>query len=650
MSQPLTTIHILDTHTANQIAAGEVVERPFSVIKELVENAIDAGATSITVRLHNAGCEKIRVTDNGCGMSPEDMRLAVQRHATSKISSVDDLDSLSTLGFRGEALPSIASVCQLTITSKCREQETGYTMRVEEGKATIPEECAANDGTVVEVNNLFYNTPARKKFLKTPRTELGLISDYLCRMAVCHLDIAFTLMNGNHRILVTTGKGNIQEALVAGFGHQVSRYLHYIQNEDASIRAVLSSPAFTRSIRNNTFFVNDRIVRSRELAEAVDQAYHGMIPAGRHPFTIIMMQVPMDSIDVNVHPSKLEIKLRDPQAVQEQLFEFIKKGFQESTWARPKLTITGQPVPISMTVERVEAKLKERAGLSGPALAAALRGNPDPIRVLPGPERAPEEVSAGNLFAPETQETKPVPSPAPEKQEPKREEAEEDRRERLRQRIAKMAAIEREKEKAQQTKDTALRFSALSPIGQFAGTFILAADAEALYIIDQHAAAERVQYEKILKAVGEQGNESMMLAVPIPLELSYREDTLLTDHILEIRDRGFILEHFGDNSYIIRGGPVWLGNVPPDLVLRDYRDFVKSPSWNVALQLRQRELYYMACHRALKGNQYLTNADITALFADLEQCKEPFTCPHGRPIALCLTLHDLYKHFLRGSI
>ena len=657
MTQPNATIHILDTHTANQIAAGEVVERPASVVKELVENAIDAGATSITVRLYDCGCERIRVTDNGCGMSAEDMRLAVQRHATSKIMSASDLNSLDTLGFRGEALPSIASVSFVTITSKRKDQEIGFRMTVQEGRASIPEECAANNGTTVEVDKLFYNAPARKKFLKSPRTELGLISDFVGRMAICRTDIAFTLQNGNHRIIVTAGNGNLEAAVISVFGNQVSRELLAVSAPDEKMHGLISLPTFTRSVRNNTFFVNGRLVRSKELALAVDQAYHTIIPTKRYPFTILFFQLPPESIDVNVHPAKLEIKLREPQPIVNTLVEMITEALQKNILSQPRLTTLTpftnlqqrHPQRKYSTPDNDVSSLGESLSFSGTQLYKALRdGQIRYGNITTG--KTEIKTNQHNITQQRIGEI--VPLPVAKRPIPN---------------LGSMhSTVEKEKQvvlaSASENRATtetitentnnsaSLIFSTLTPLGQFAGTFILASAGEVLYIIDQHAAAERIQYEKILRSVEQSSSDSAMLAIPIQFELSHSEQLLLHDHILEIRDLGFILEHFGDASYVIRGVPVWLGETAPEPVLRDYLDYLREKGSNQQTQVRQRELFYMACRRAVKANRHLTNTDIVTLFAELDQCKESATCPHGRPICLRLTLEDIYKHFLRGSI
>lgn len=614
-------IHILDTLTANQIAAGEVVERPFSVVKELVENAMDAGATRIVVTLCGNDCEKIRVVDNGCGMSPADLRMCVLRHATSKIKSADDLNRLSTLGFRGEALPSIASVSLLTITSKQKNQDWAYRVRVEDGKASVPEECTANNGTSVEVDRLFYNAPARKKFLKSPRTEMGLISELISKYAVCRPDISFTLTNGNHRAIVTPGNGQRDAAIISVYGSNLMSDLTEL-SETEILSGMVSLPQLTRANRNQyNIFVNGRLVRSKEITMAIDSAYHTFIPENKYPVTFLFMNLPADGIDVNVHPGKLEIKLRDAEFVKQQVTSAISDALHKQT-ARRFSTLASPVVEISPydTFSRTEgSRLKSENRRSNLGEAQPLTGS-NLFRALSGHPVEDNFIKAQVMDVTEIEKM-----------------------------LAKVdAEIAAEKETQKEKKR--LFYTELQILGQFAGTFIIASLADELYIIDQHAAAERIRYEKILAKAEQCGDDSEMLVIPITFDTTYQESLLLTDYMLDIRNAGFILEYFGDTSYVIRGVPLWLGDLDPEATLRAIIDQLQTESKTKISVIRQNELFMAACKSAVKGNQYLTNSDIASLFIQLDQCKDPFTCPHGRPIACKITLDEIYKRFLRGSI
>lgn len=598
-------IHILDQHTANQIAAGEVVERPFSVVKELVENAIDAGATAISVTIADAGLERIQVSDNGCGMSAEELRLAVLRHATSKISAIADLDSLSTLGFRGEALPSIAAVSYLTITSKQPGEPHGYSMTVRAGRAVMPTEAAAKTGTTVSVERLFYNTPARRKFMKSPRTELGLISDLIAKYIVAYPGVSFRLQNGVHTIYQSAGQGNPGHALFEAYGKQVAEQMLPFA------RGFVSLPALSRPNRGGYhFFINGRPVRSRELSQAVDDAYAGFLPHRRYPLVFIQLKLPADSVDVNVHPGKLEVKFRDFVPLRQELITEIQAALAASLGRAPSLLperrddqpVTQDPDAYDRPpVQGSGAALREPSAELGHEIyqvlyAAASSHGLDHLA-------AGTEVRQPQLFG----ET-----PASDSGE-------------------------------------RLRFAALTPLGQFAGTFLICSGGDQLYIIDQHAAAERVLYEKIAARAAREPGNSAQLAVPVAVELSILESAQLTEGILELREAGFIIEHFGENSFVIRGVPLWYEGNDAEQLLRLFLEEAEAGPVNT-LRLRQEKLFRAACRQAVKANRYLTAADISVLLLELDQCENPLTCPHGRPLMLRISRGEIYKRFLRGSI
>lgn len=620
-------IHLLDMHTANQIAAGEVAERPASVVKELTENAIDAGATKITVRLYDQRCEKIRVVDNGAGMSAPELRLAVQRHATSKIRKAADLDTLSTLGFRGEALPSIAAVSRLTIISRQQESDIAYTVKVEDGKASIPEACAAAAGTTVLVEDLFYNAPARRKFLKSPRTELGLISDLIGKLAVAYPHIAFTLINGNHRLIVTDGSGEASRAVLAVYGRDTLLELLEISAEQPfPISGFVSKPSLNRSNRNGySFFVNSRSVRSRELTLAVDEAYATLLPKDRYAQAILFLTLPPDSVDVNVHPAKLEVKFRDNTAIRQAVVGAIKNTLLKNMDALPHLSMLA-PKPIDIQPAAplptsgsclpydIRASLAERRQLQGVDLYRALhRGD-----------------YSGNIIRDQVMSLEEI--------EKLLEKADADE-----------AGVVPHQTTIEDTPQKKRIYSRLHPLGQLAGAFIVAAGDRELYLIDQHAAAERVNYERIAKRAREQeGDDSAMLALPLPLSLSPSDAAIITDMMLRLRELGFILEHFGDNSYVIRGVPAWYDGSDAEGLLRDVLELLKEGG--DTLGLHKEKLFAVACKQSVKANRYLSPPQISSLLLELDDCENSATCPHGRPIACIITVDEIRKRFLRSGI
>lgn len=620
-------IRILDQHTANQIAAGEVVERPFSVIKELVENSIDAGATEISVRIFDPLLEKMQVSDNGSGMSKEELRLSVLRHATSKISSFADLDSLHTLGFRGEALPSIASVSQLTIISKQKPASHGYSLTVRDGKPSIPEAAAAGDGTTVLVDRLFYNAPARKKFLKTPRTEIGLISDLLARYIVAYPQISFSLINGEHTVLRSSGQGIARNALFEGYGKSIAEQMIAFE------WGFISPPTLNRANRNYyNFFVNGRPARSRELSKAVDEAYFNFIPANRYPLVFIFLELLPETIDVNVHPSKLEIKFKDFTPLRQELIEQIRSALGKSQLSAPEIMLHRSPGQGSLSKGGAAlAYPQSLIASSDRELAAAFQEGGSYQGAIGSDMAKYAELAAIAPLQPTVKESLPASA-----QRISQEQAAEPST------AEQMAVFEgRGKQK--------LVYAELMPLGQFAGTFIIAALGEYLYIIDQHAAAERILYEKIAAASTENLADSAQLALPIAVDVSYQESLQLIDAILELRDQGFIVEHFGENSFVIRGVPRWYSGNDPEQLLRLFLAELADAPANV-VRIRKEELFMAACKQALKANRYLDPADISELFSELDKCENSATCPHGRPLAIKISRAEIYKRFLRGSI
>ena len=628
-------IHILDTHTANRIAAGEVVERPASVVKELTENAIDAGATRIEIRIFDSDCCKLQVSDNGCGMTAADMRMAVLRHATSKISSADDLLSLTTLGFRGEALPSIAAVSLMTITSKTADSEWGYTMTVDAGKATMPQEIGCRQGTTVLVDRLFYNAPARKKFLKSPRTEMRLITDTIANLAVAHPECAFVFRHGNSHAITTKGGNDEVAAILAAYGRNslqdmLRMALH--EQDGMQLHGYISAPSVSRSTRDQYhFFVNGRAVRCRELYAALESAYFTQVPTGRFPAAFLFFYLPPQSIDVNVHPAKLEIKLRDPESVRQLVekavidtmssMEYLSVGAADAAQLRTVAPVV--PLPIRSDREKAQQKWlsSEPVHMTQMQLRQAFNsGQPE----LETDEFASSIPIKDSTTFNSTNKT-------------------DDDTDRL------ISFIMERRKMLQREMDQRINgfsYSSLRILGQHLGTYIVCSDGFDLVLIDQHAAAERVNYEHIAAEAVDRPVDTSMLAVPISLSFSYSDHLLVTENILKLRDFGFILEYFGDTTYVIRAVPSWYdGNQPENLLfalLDQLRNGVSD-----SVKLRREELFLAACKKSIKANRYLTAQDISGLFAQLDKCQNKYTCPHGRPIALRITENELRRRFLR---
>jgi len=667
--QTTNQIRLLDTLTANQIAAGEVVERPLSVVKELVENAIDAAATRIEVKIFDDICEKIQVADNGVGMGPEDMRLCVQRHATSKIRLLEDLQNLFTLGFRGEALPSIASVSYVTITSKQAHNSLGYRIRVEEGKPGLPEEAGARDGTVVLVERLFYNAPARKKFLKSPRWELGLVSDCLQKLALSHPHIAFSLMMGKKTLFSSDGSGDLSRAVLAVYGAEVLDKLVGLNYtvEDTVISGFASLPELNRADRSHyTFFVNNRWVRSRELSSMVDEAYRTMLPSRRYPLLVLDMRLPQPALDVNVHPAKMEIKFQQPVMVKDAVRAAIHEALLHKEALAPRLQTSRSAKPVNKAELEVDndsgfIKLKESAVLRlRESKGVALDGKTLAERLYGGQGAGGREQGAGGR----------------EQGIGNREQGAGDRGQRIGVREQGIGGREQgidfkgqrieardyghDKAGSQKLDNdpqpilssilpplaSSLRYAELQLLGQAGGSYIVAAGEDGLYLIDQHAAHERILYEQITAKAAECGGESRMLAIPQAINLTVQEHIMLTEGILHVDGLGFILEHFGENTYIIRGVPLWYEGSEPEQLFRDLLSLLAEERGDFS-GMRREEIFMAACKQAVKANRYLSPGDAGALLAALDNCENPSTCPHGRPVAVKLTFAEIRKRFLR---
>lgn len=655
-------INLLDTQTTNRIAAGEVVERPASVVKELVENAIDAGASRITVKILNNKLDKIQVSDNGCGIAPDDLRRALLRHATSKISCFDDMQTLNSLGFRGEALPAIAAVSELTLISRQTGSLSGYKLISKDGKAGLPEPAGCPEGTTVLVDKLFANLPARKSFLKSPAWEMGQIADLLNRFALAHPKIAFTFSQGEKTILATFGSGELTQAFLAVYGRNILPYMLEVEwLKQIIIKGMVSLPEVNRANRHHySYFINGRWVYSRELNQAIDEAYETLLPLHRYPTCVLNLFLAPSLLDVNVHPSKMEIKFKEPELVKNAVTAAIKEALRikelltphldRPLWQRDNDSTEGANAEESSHQAKARQQSLVLRSPDGhkPLLSQVLSG-----KALFLPEQSPPFAS-GSAQAPETLPDHAPPDPFSEGGAPKGLElpapfaAGGD----LIEQGLSAAIVAEGDPKGWGLPAQELYFADLYPLGQIDGTFILAKGEDGLYIIDQHAAHERILYEKIAAEAARQPGTSKLLATPLSLELTYQEHLCLINNIVDLKDVGFIVEHFGDNTFILRGVPSWYeGNDGEQLFLTVIAKILEENNapGKTAKKLREEEIFQMACKNAVKANQYLTSADIGAIFQSLDKCESPSTCPHGRPVAIKLTLEEIRKRFLRKA-
>lgn len=609
----MSKINVLDDLTANQIAAGEVIERPVSAIKELVENALDAGARNITVAIKGGGLEQIRVSDDGSGMSAEDLLLAVKRHATSKLKTITDLDTLATLGFRGEALPSIVSVAKVEITSREEGAEHGYLLHIEGNDIKSIEPAGTPVGTTIVIQDIFYNTPARRKFLRSPGYEAGLIHELLIQLALGNPEVAFSLLNEGKEILNTRGINQLEDLILHFYGRDVQSALVRVEGQasQASFWGYLTLPTYHRGNRRAIhFFVNSRKVLAKEIMHALEGAYENTLPKGRFPLAILNITFDPTLLDVNVHPGKLEIRMRD-QLFTPQLSGLIKDKISEQRRV-PSYSIVSNP-PNSVKQVSSERPLPLQ------------RQTPLPTQEVwqefyswQPPEPQAGIVKEASPTATEPHEHLPTETRA----EPQ--------------------------ELAMSNQQLSTQFlPTLRIIGQLAQTFILAEGEEGLYILDQHVAHERVLFERLL-AEAERGSlTSQVLLTPRTVELTLLEEELLIQHILPLSDLGLVVEHFGPRTYLLRAVPSVVEEDPAEFLLSLIQELEEKGSKYGPSEIRREFLVTASCKGAVKAGDRLSDEGIKRLVEDLSKCTNPMTCPHGRPIVYKVTHKDLLKAFRR---
>ncbi|MBT2654459.1 DNA mismatch repair endonuclease MutL [Bacillus sp. ISL-18] len=634
----------LDEILSNKIAAGEVVERPASVVKELVENAIDAGSTVIEIEIEEAGLAKIRITDNGYGIEEEDVLIAFQRHATSKIKNENDLFRIRTLGFRGEALPSIASVSRLEMKTSTGEG-AGNRVVIEGGKVEVFEKASARRGTDLTITDLFYNTPARLKYMKTIHTELGNITDVVNRLALSHPEVAFRLIHNERKLLQTNGNGDVRQVLAAIYGMAIAKQLVPVSGKslDYTISGFASMPEVTRASRNYiSTMINGRFIRNYALAKAIQEGYHTLLPIGRFP--IVLLNIEMDPllVDVNVHPSKMEVRISKEAELNELVTTMIKDTFKS------KILIPTAYTP----VKKEEPKSEQTAFVLD-------EGTPHTSKLIETPWERP-------VFAQTVQETTTIPVPrfdyVPVKQEVPKfaisdETPFEPNEETFEPEYFDHASTsESEPTDGQpQTEyhapvdsdDIKSRIPRLYPIGQMHGTYIFAQNENGLYIIDQHAAQERLKYEYFREKVGQVQSELQEMLVPITLEYSTDEYVKITENLSELEKVGVFLEEFGLNSFIVRSHPQWFPKGEEKQIIEDMIEQVLLMKKVDIKRLREEAAIMMSCKASIKANRHLRNDEIQALLDDLRKASDPFTCPHGRPIIVHYSIYEMEKMFKR---
>ena len=686
-------IHVLDQVTIDKIAAGEVIERPASIVKELVENAIDAGATSVTVEIKDGGISLIRIMDNGCGIPHEEVRSAFLRHSTSKISSVEDLAHISSLGFRGEALSSIAAVTQTELITKIEEEELGTRYVIEGGKEISIEETGAPDGTTFLVRQLFYNVPARRKFLKTPMTEAGHVQDLLMHLALSHPEVAFIFLNNGQEKLRTSGSGKLKDVIYNVYGRDVAANLLDIDYEKGGLRITgyLGKPVITRGNRNfENFFVNGRYVKSPMISKSLEDAYRDFTMQHKFPFAVLHFHVDGEQIDVNVHPTKMELRFQRQQDVYNTVFEGVHRRLLE-----PELIQQAEvPDPVASDAkEGAEARTaKESPFLLKPRTPGNVPAGARPVSRPAVPDAGKPENSEASE-SPVVQPATGVAARSGEKNAASQKSKEEVRDEdyfirKMRERVmayhnrassaevSDKSGIYRQEEQADRIREAAVYNAqpaeeAVQPkpqqldlfeenflkrdvraeyklIGQVFDTYWLVQYQDSLYIIDQHAAHERVLYERTLKGMKTREFTSQYLSPPIILSLSMQEAELLKENMDRFARIGFEIEPFGGEEYAVRAVPDNLfGIAKKELLMEMIDDLADGISSSMTPELIDEKVASMSCKAAVKGNNRLSAQEVNALIGELLTLDNPYHCPHGRPTIIAMTKRELEKKFKR---
>ncbi len=673
-------IQVLDINTANQIAAGEVVEKPASVVKELVENALDAGADKISVKTFGGGTEYIRVVDNGSGMSEENAKLAILRHATSKIVAADDLLSLHTLGFRGEALPSIASVSNFTLLTRPAEQDLATSIHIDGGDQVECSSTGADAGTTVIVENLFFNVPARRKFLKTVGTEGRYISELLTKLALSRPDVSFNLINNDKEVLRTPGDGDLKEAIRALYGKKVSEELLQVDfySPEVSIKGYISKPTLLKGTRQwQTLFVNGRLIGNKMLAKAIDHAYQSQIPKSGFPFVVLNITLDTAAIDVNVHPQKSEIKFSDEGTMYKAMFKALTDALTRPMHAEktevtllkdselnsfiPQQPQTVYTPPVQSTAPAAPPK---RVVESGP-LPEMFDVFKTPEAPAPTSASAPQSSSWSQVL-PEAPLSKPQ-SDAPVQQQTVQPteatpvaqttatflvaEAEGVVQDSYQGRTTPLILTEQQAQKqlvepeAITFTDTDSGIDTIWPIGQVDKTFIIAQSEDTLYLIDQHAAHERILYDKLVAS--HNNIPAQQLLIPLYVDVQPQDLALLEEHREEFLRLGVDVEPAGESMLRV-------SSLPADIKAEDAESFILEISKMLRemrtiadSDLRQEVLHMTACKAAIKAGQILNTRQMRQLIIDLCNTTHPFTCPHGRPCMIEIDSDELYKMFKR---
>ncbi len=701
-------IAVLDQQTIDKIAAGEVVERPASVVKELVENAIDAGATQITVEIKEGGIGYIRITDNGSGMEKDDIPVAFLRHSTSKIRSADDLLGVSSLGFRGEALSSISAVAMVELITKTKENDLGSRCCIEGGVQKSLEEIGAPDGTTFIIRNLFYNTPARKKFLKSEMSEASAIHELLTHLAMSHPEVGFKVLIGGQMRIQTSGNGNLKDVIYHLYGRDIAMRLIEVDREEGPlhVRGFLGKPEISRGNRNyENYFVNGRYVKSKIIAKGIEDGYKTFMMQHRYPFVCLDIHMDGRMLDVNVHPTKMELRFSNQNLVYDLLERMTKDALSgrelipEVTLDEPKKPAAAQErAPQPAAVQQTQTVHPVERPIANPAMKlASATESASTVQTLREPESTYQVRKPEPQIPLEKMWTTPEPPKEPVKPQDKNlEYFMEQMRKRVEERYkAPEAPAPAEQPQTTETAKTAVpEQSAMTPepatsvpeqpatvlqtpveeqppqkpeqldlfdgkllskeaavhhiiIGQLFDTYWLVQYNDKLYIIDQHAAHEKVLYERLMKDLRNRTFQSQMLSPPIVLNLSMQEEELFLKYRSCFTDMGFEIEEFGEKAYAVRAVPANLPGVARREILMELLDSLSDITGSGSSESLMDKVASMSCKAAVKGNHQMSSMEAKALIDELLSLENPYNCPHGRPTIISMSKYELEKKFKR---
>ena len=622
-------IQILDQDTINQIAAGEVVERPASVVKELMENAIDAGATAVTVEIRQGGIGFIRITDNGCGIPKEELPLAFLRHSTSKIHSAADLLTVASLGFRGEALSSIAAVSQVELITKTTDSLTGSRYRIEGGEEKGLEEVGAPEGTTFISRNLFFNTPARRKFLKTETTEAGHVADLVEKIALSHPEISIRLIVNNQNRLHTSGNHNLKDIIYTIYGREIAGNLLNVSEEREGMRisGFIGKPVIARGNRNfENYFINGRYIKSRLISKAIEDGYKSYMMQHKYPFTLLHFTIEPELIDVNVHPSKMELRFKDGEAVYQMVYHAVTSALSGKELI-PTASLPEPKVPNQPKVSVQQKTQSQAEGYSHPKNSSASDNGSFPKAPSshgPEPFEKKRMEAMGIVKEPPSPYGKEPPVP------PSAEEKKEEQLELFDGRLLSEEARKRHR-----------------LIGQVFDTYWLVEYDGSLYIIDQHAAHEKVLFEQNFASLKSREYTSQYISPPIILSLSMREAELLNRSIDVFRQVGFEIEPFGGSEFAVRAVPGNLLSLAKKELLMEMIDSLSEEGGRIAPESVYDRIASMSCKAAVKGNTNLSFAEADQLIDSLLKLENPYQCPHGRPTIISISKYEMEKKFKR---